>query len=49
MIRWSIYVFVAVSLFNFGQKLLEKDLVHLGVAATLVFMSMAALIMSLDD
>lgn len=49
MIRWAIYLFVAVSLYNFGQKILAYDLGHLGVAAVLVFMSVAAAMLTLED
>lgn len=49
MIRYSIYAFVALSLFNFGHKLVDGDIGHIGVAAVLVFMSCAALIMSIED
>lgn len=49
MIRYAIYLFVGVSLANAADKLVHYDLGHLGVAAVLVFMSVAAWILTLQD
>lgn len=49
MIRYAIYLFVFLSLINFADKIIHFDVGHLGVAAVLVFMSLAAFIMSTDD
>ena len=49
MIRYAIYLFVLLALFNFADKILHYDLGHLGVAAVLVFMSVAAAMVTLDD
>ena len=49
MIRYAIYLFALLSLFNFADKILHYDLGHLGIAAVLVFLSVAAAMVTLDD
>lgn len=49
MIRYSIYVFVVLSLINVAEKFATQDYLHLGVACVLVFMSLTALMLSIGE
>lgn len=49
MIRYAIYLFMFLSFVNIGERLITKDWTHVAVGAVLVFMSLTAFMLTLDD
>lgn len=49
MVRYAIYLFMFLSFVNIAQRFLTRDWTHIAVGAVLVFMSLTAFMLTLDD